>query len=53
MLAGEAGYPVDGLETLEFGAFLSDIGKIGIRDAVLTKPGPLDDAEWQHSASTP
>ena len=36
------------LETLEFGAFLHDIGKIGIKDSVLLKPGPLDDAEWQH-----
>jgi HD-GYP domain-containing protein (c-di-GMP phosphodiesterase class II) len=48
VLAKEAGYPDDGLETLEFGAFLHDIGKIGIRDAVLLKPGPLDDAEWEH-----
>ncbi len=48
ILAKEAGYPEEGLETLEFGAFLHDIGKIGIRDAVLLKPGPLDDAEWVH-----
>ncbi len=36
------------LETLEFGAFLHDIGKIGVKDAVLLKPGPLDDDEWKH-----
>ena len=53
VLAKEAGYPGDGLETLEFGAFLHDIGKIGIRDAVLLKPGPLDDAEWQHMREHP
>jgi response regulator RpfG family c-di-GMP phosphodiesterase len=53
VLAKEAGYPVDGLETLEFGAFLHDIGKIGIRDAVLLKPGPLDDAEWIHMREHP
>ena len=53
ILAKEAGYPVDGLETLEFGAFLHDIGKIGIKDAVLLKPGPLDDAEWQHMREHP
>lgn len=53
VLAKEAGYPVDGLETLEFGAFLHDIGKIGIRDAVLLKPGPLDDAEWVHMREHP
>lgn len=53
VLAKEAGYPVDGLETLEFGAFLHDIGKIGIKDAVLLKPGPLDDAEWAHMREHP
>jgi HD-GYP domain-containing protein (c-di-GMP phosphodiesterase class II) len=53
VLAKEAGYPLDGLETLEFGAFLHDIGKIGIRDAVLLKPGPLDDAEWVHMREHP
>jgi len=53
LLAKEAGYPADGLETLEFGAFLHDIGKIGIKDAVLLKPGPLDDAEWAHMREHP
>jgi putative two-component system response regulator len=53
VLAKEAGYPAEGLETLEFGAFLHDIGKIGIKDAVLLKPGPLDDAEWAHMREHP
>jgi len=53
VLAKEAGYPVDGLETLEFGAFLHDIGKIGVRDAVLLKPGPLDETEWAHMREHP
>ena len=34
------------LEHVERAALLHDIGKIGISDAVLRKPGPLDDAEW-------
>lgn len=29
------------------GAFLHDIGKVGIPDHILGKPGPLTDAEWQ------
>lgn len=33
-------------ETIARGALLHDVGKIGIRDAVLQKPGALDDAEW-------
>ena len=35
------------LETLRQAARLHDVGKIGIRDAVLSKPGPLDDHEVQ------
>ena len=53
VLAQAAGYPADGLETLEFGAFLHDIGKIGIRDSVLLKPAALDDAEWSHMREHP
>ncbi len=33
------------LRDLRFGAALHDVGKIGVPEAVLTKPGPLDDAE--------
>ena len=32
--------------SLEFGALLHDIGKIGVPDSILLKPGKLDDAEW-------
>lgn len=35
------------LKTLEYGALLHDIGKIGIPDAVLKKPGALTKAEWE------
>ena len=40
---------VDGSALIHFrrGALLHDIGKIGILDAILHKPGKLDDAEWQ------
>lgn len=53
VLAKESGYPESGLETLEFGAFLHDIGKIGVRDSVLLKPAPLDDQEWIHMREHP
>jgi putative nucleotidyltransferase with HDIG domain len=53
VLAQEAGYPEEGLETLEFGAFLHDIGKIGVRDSVLRKPGPLTEEEWAHMREHP
>jgi len=29
------------------GASLHDIGKMGITDSILHKPGPLDDQEWE------
>lgn len=32
---------------LEGGALLHDVGKIGIRDGVLLKPGPLTDSEYK------
>jgi putative two-component system response regulator len=35
----------DEIETLRLGAILHDVGKIGIPDRVLLKPGPLDDEE--------
>ncbi len=47
-LADAAGYPEEGMEALEFASFLHDIGKIGVRDSVLLKPGPLDEEEWLH-----
>lgn len=34
------------LTVIEHGALLHDIGKIGVRDRVLLKEGPLDSAEW-------
>ena len=35
------------LKALERGSLLHDIGKIGISDTILHKPGPLDPAEWK------
>ncbi len=46
-LARQMGVPEDRLEHLRRGALLHDIGKMGIPDAVLRKPGPLDDDEWE------
>jgi putative nucleotidyltransferase with HDIG domain len=41
------GFSNDQLKILERGSILHDIGKIGISDAILHKPGPLNDQEWK------
>lgn len=41
------------LHMLRLGAILHDIGKIGIPDAILLKPGPLTDEEWKVMRSHP
>jgi putative two-component system response regulator len=41
-----AGLEPAALKGLVFGALLHDIGKIGVSDAILTKPGPLTREEW-------
>jgi len=35
------------LQTLMKGAFLHDVGKIGIKDSILLKNGPLNEQEWK------
>ncbi len=35
------------IEKIDIAARVHDIGKVAIPDAVLLKPGPLDDAEWE------
>lgn len=39
--------PTVELYVLEIAALLHDIGKIGVPDAILQKPGPLTQEEWQ------
>jgi len=41
------------LQTLEWSALLHDVGKIGIRDEVLKKPGKLTTEEFQHIKEHP
>lgn len=44
-LARHAGLVPDEVEAVGYGAVLHDVGKIGIGEKVLQKPGPLTDAE--------
>jgi response regulator RpfG family c-di-GMP phosphodiesterase len=45
-LGKELGLSANDLITLEQGALLHDIGKIGVRDSILLKQGPLTTEEW-------
>jgi PAS domain S-box-containing protein len=46
-LAQSMGVPPDELVHMRRGALLHDIGKMGIPDAILLKPGPLTKEEWR------
>jgi putative nucleotidyltransferase with HDIG domain len=45
-LARLMGFKQEQLTHIRRGALLHDIGKMGVPDSILLKPGPLDDAEW-------
>jgi putative nucleotidyltransferase with HDIG domain len=46
-LARAMGFAEDGLTHIRRGALLHDIGKMGVPDSILLKPGTLDECEWE------
>ena len=46
-IAQKLGFKPAEIQTMLWAAQLHDIGKIGIPDAILRKPGPLDAEEWE------
>jgi len=52
-IARAHGVPEHQIEDLEHGVLLHDIGKIGIPDAILLKPGPLTPDEWKNMRRHP
>jgi len=46
-IAEALGYPKERVESIRAAALLHDIGKIGISDQLLRKPGPLSTEEWE------
>jgi len=46
-LARRLGIPEQETPHLRRGVFLHDIGKMGIPDSILNKPGPLNEMEWE------
>jgi len=53
LMARELGFEESHIERVRLAGVLHDIGKIGIPDSVLSKPGPLDADEWQEMYTHP
>ena len=53
IVAWQLGLRKDEVRQMEKAAILHDIGKIGVADAVLRKPGPLDEFEWEEMRRHP
>ena len=53
VIARELGLDGELLRQIELGGHVHDIGKIGVREEVLNKPGKLTDAEYEHIMTHP
>ena len=53
MIAEEMGCSEEEIDVISFAGSLHDIGKIGIRDDILLKPGPLSDDEYEEIKKHP
>ncbi len=47
-IAKELGLPKESLEKIRLTGLVHDIGKIGVRESVLNKPGSLTEEEYEH-----
>lgn len=47
LIAEELGLSLKEIESIRQACELHDVGKIGIDDRILTKPGPLNEEEWE------
>lgn len=53
LIAVELGLAKDLVERVQLAGVLHDIGKIGVADAIVNKPGPLTDVEWDEMQKHP
>jgi HD-GYP domain-containing protein (c-di-GMP phosphodiesterase class II) len=53
VIARELGMPPEFVREVQLGGNVHDLGKIGVREAVLNKPGPLTEEEYQHVMTHP
>ena len=52
-IAAQLGLPDDNVERVRLAGVLHDVGKIGVSDRVIAKPGPLDAEEWREMRTHP
>ncbi len=50
-LGKHLGLSKERLEQLRYAALLHDVGKVGVPDAILNKPGQLSDEEWRQMST--
>jgi putative nucleotidyltransferase with HDIG domain len=53
IIAQEMGLPAETVHQIRVGGLLHDVGKIGVPDLILTKPGRLTDAEFDKMKAHP
>ncbi len=53
LTARELGLPEQRVERVRLAGILHDVGKIGVPDSILRKPGPLDEGEWDEMRRHP
>jgi response regulator RpfG family c-di-GMP phosphodiesterase len=53
VIARELGTDADFVRQVELGGRVHDLGKIGVRESVLNKPGPLSEEEYRHIMTHP
>jgi HD-GYP domain-containing protein (c-di-GMP phosphodiesterase class II) len=46
-ITGRLNFDARQTQSIYWAALLHDVGKVGVPDKILCKPGPLDDREWQ------
>jgi putative two-component system response regulator len=52
-IAKSIGLSAEAIREISIGGHVHDLGKIGVREAVLNKPGPLTDEEYDHIMTHP